>query len=228
MYDVVNLGPDMTTGSAYKLEGYDLIGKTGTAQYVNSHTGKYYEELIIIFVVLLVYFLKIIRSNYLYCYKRPSYGKTQAVVNATKAIVKDVAKYLNIFPQITNKYDDNFIMYEMPHLINTNITDALRILSEYNSEVIVIGNGDKVINQYPYRSINVSNKDKVFIVTNNYNIIMPNIKGWSSRDVLTFCNLINLECELNGYGYVYNQNIAKNTFINKEDKLIVDLQRKIE
>lgn len=229
MYDVVNLGPDMTTGSAYKLEGYDLIGKTGTAQYVNSHTGKYYEGAHNYIRSFAGIFPKDNPEVIIYTViKRPSYGKTQAVVNATKAIVKDVAKYLNIFPQITNKYDDNFIMYEMPHLINTNITDALRILSEYNSEVIVIGNGDKVINQYPYQSINVSNKDKVFIVTNNYNIIMPNIKGWSSRDVLTFCNLINLECELNGYGYVYNQNIAKNTFINKEDKLIVDLQRKIE
>ena len=26
----------------FKMKGYDIMGKTGTAQYVNENTGKYY------------------------------------------------------------------------------------------------------------------------------------------------------------------------------------------
>ena len=41
MWNVVNLDESSTTGSKYKLEGYDLIGKTGTAEIANPKTGKY-------------------------------------------------------------------------------------------------------------------------------------------------------------------------------------------
>ena len=44
MYRVVNSDSSETTGSKYKMDGYDLIGKTGTAQIANPRTGKYYEE----------------------------------------------------------------------------------------------------------------------------------------------------------------------------------------
>ena len=43
MYLVVNSDSSETTGSSYKMEGYDLIGKTGTAQIANPNTGKYYD-----------------------------------------------------------------------------------------------------------------------------------------------------------------------------------------
>lgn len=42
MYGVVNGDSSETTGSAYRMDGYDLIGKTGTAQIANPKTGKYY------------------------------------------------------------------------------------------------------------------------------------------------------------------------------------------
>ena len=47
MYKVINGDSSTTTGSAYKIDGYDLIGKTGTAQVVNPKTGKYYMEIVI-------------------------------------------------------------------------------------------------------------------------------------------------------------------------------------
>ena len=229
MFDVVNLPYDITTGAAYKMDGYDIIGKTGTAQYVDPKTGQYYRGTHTFIRSFAGMFPKDNPEVIIYTVvKRASYGKGQAVALATKKVITDLAKYLNIIPQVSNENDEIVITYEMPNLINKNIHDALKTLSSYNNKITVIGDGNKIIKQYPDAYLNVNNKDRVFIVTNSKNIIMPNIYRWSSRDVYTFCNLADIECQLNGYGYVYSQSIPKDTLIKEADKLVIELQNKID
>ena len=52
---------------------------------------------------------------------------------------------------------------------------------------------------------------------------MPDITGYSKSDVMTFCNLLNLECVINGNGYVTSQSIAKNSDVNGATNLEVNL-----
>ena len=55
---------------------------------------------------------------------------------------------------------------------------------------------------------------------------MPNIKGWSLTEVISFCNLIGLDYEYEGYGYVKEFNIAIGTEIDLNSTLKVTLEAK--
>ena len=44
MYKVIYNDLYYSTGASYRMDGYDLIGKTGTAQYTNPYTGRYYYD----------------------------------------------------------------------------------------------------------------------------------------------------------------------------------------
>jgi penicillin-binding protein 2B len=229
MFDAVNGEVRNITGALYRIEGYDIIGKTGTAQYVNPTTGRYAQgehEYIRSFLGM---FPKNNPEVIVYTVvKRPSFGRGQSSVVATKKVIDDVAKYLNIFPTINNENNALIINYDMPNLLNKTTEDAIEILSKYSDKVIVIGDGDKVVNQYPSANMNINNKDKVFIVTNNNTLIMPYIINWSSRDIITYCNLTSLDCELEGYGYAYYQSIGANTLIDDDAVLNVKLKTNLE
>lgn len=229
MYNVINLPSNETTGSAYKMEGYDLIGKTGTAQYVNPQTGKYYQDEHSYIRSFAGMFPKDNPKVIIYgAIKKPSFGTILSSVNMTKRMVNETAKYLQIFKTIENEEEELITSFKMPNLINKKTSAISTILSPYDNKLIMIGDGDKIIKQYPESDILVNNKDKIFIVTSNKKIMMPNMNKWSKREVITFCNLISLNCITNGYGYVINQSIDINTLINEDDELIVDLAIKIE
>jgi penicillin-binding protein 2B len=228
MYNVVNLPANQNTGSGYKIEGYDIIGKTGTAQYVDPNTGKYANgenthirsfaglfpkdnpEVIIYTVV-----------------KHPSYGKGNAVREATKKVIDDVAKYLNLFPQVNDNQNETYSEYVMPNLLNQNINDIQSLLP-YNNKMVIIGEGDKIVRQYPISNLNINSKDRIFIITNNTDITLPSFYNWAYRDILTYCNLINLNCQFTGYGYGTNQSIEKGTKVNKGDIINIQLEMKID
>ena len=91
---------------------------------------------------------------------------------------------------------------------------------------VIIGEGNSVINQYPRKGTTVIAGSKIFLLTNDNVFKMPNIKGWSLTEVISFCNLIGLEYEYEGYGYVKDFNIEKNTEIDLNSTLKVTLEAK--
>ena len=87
--------------------------------------------------------------------------------------------------------------------------------------VILIGDGDKIIRQYPLKDAKVISNDKIFLLTNSTNFIMPNIVGWSRYDVMKLCEFINIDYSFDGYGYVVSQSIKEGTKIEENSKLDV-------
>jgi penicillin-binding protein 2B len=228
MYSVINGTSDVCTGYPYKIDGYNIIGKTGTAQYVNPKTGKYYTDDLNYIRSFGGMFPKDNPEVLIYVVaKRPS-GNTSSLSIATKNVINDIAKYLNIFSSSTPSTNANIINYTMPNLLNMNKDDAINILNLNNANIEVIGNGNKIINQYPNKDITINNNDKVFLVTNDTNILLPSMINWSKREALTYCNLVNLDCTFNGYGYVTNQSISEGVSITKDLKLTLDLATKVE
>ena len=68
---------------------------------------------------------------------------------------------------------------------------------EKNIKVIIVGNGDKIIKQYPSKNSIISQNDKVFLLTNGNNYIMPNMKSWSRLDAEIYFSLINMKTKFN-------------------------------
>lgn len=212
-----------TPGYTYSVKGYNLIGKTGTAQiyenghyltgdgnYIISFAGMYPKDdpQIIIYAAM----------------KKPSTYSARALAPSVKDVVKNIAKYKNIFSTIKEETSVN--TYVLPSYINQNIVDVKEQLKEDDLKVVIIGDGDTIINQYPKKGNTVITKDKVFLVTNGKEKKMANVEGWSRNDFVTYMNLLGLEYNITGYGYITSQSIKSGTVIDKDMVVDVTLSNK--
>ena len=93
-------------------------------------------------------------------------------------------------------------------------------------KVIALGEGKKIINQYPASDTVLNAGNKIILITNDSKIKMPDISGWSRNDVQTLASLIGIEVNFNGYGYVKSYSIKKDTIIEKGTSLDVTLETK--
>lgn len=224
MYNVVNADSSIATGTSYKIPGYDIIGKTGTAQYVNPITKNYYTGKVEVIKSFAGLFPKDDPEVLIYAViKRPAMGSSASLSNATKKLINDVAKYLNIKQDVidTTASDQSYIV---PNLINK----STEVLTSINHSAVIIGSGNKIIDQYPKAGTIINNADKIFILTNNKDIKLENMMNWSNRDVTNYCKLINVRCNVEGYGYVYNQSVATGTIISNITEINIKLKRTSE
>ena len=83
--------------------------------------------------------------------------------------------------------------------------------------IYVIGDGDKIINQYPNSGIEINALNTIFLITNYKELNIPNLIGLSLKDVNILSNMLKLELEYVGTGYVYEQKLI-------DKKLIVNLR----
>ena len=216
MEGVVSGNPTYATGTGYYVEGYDLIGKTGTAE-IASASGGYSDEHIKSFAGI---FPKDDPEIILYI-SVSKYGGN--LYNIVKSTIEDIGKYINVSPEEDN---DEKAEYEMPSFINKDTSTSKKTLTDNKMEVVVIGDGDKVINQYPNKKTVLNYGSKVFLLTNSTNYKMPNFTGWSSGEITNFGNLVGLSFEFDGYGYCTSQSVKAGTAINASNKVKITLKPK--
>ena len=102
----------------------------------------------------------------------------------------DVETYYNI-----TKINSNSVSsYTMPNFLNNNVDNVKNTLSLAGVKYEVIGDGTKVINQYPLSGTIVNGR--VFIITNSNNIGIPNMVGYSRKDAINLAKILNIEYNL--------------------------------
>ena len=73
------------------------------------------------------------------------------------------------------------------------------------------------------QSINIGTKlltnDKIILLTNDNELKMPSIIGWTREEAESLFKLINHKYTIEGYGYITSQSIPKNTIINLENTI---------
>ena len=211
MASVVVEDSTMGTGAAYYMEGYDLIGKTGTASIYDYEQGKYLTG----------------ESDYIYSFsglypgdnpelimymavKKPKDAKNY-IAPAIKDIVVNLAKYYKI-----NEKNDNDSGYMIGDYVNKITLDIKKELDNRGINVILFGNGNKIIDQYPYKDVTLYKGNKIYLLTNNYDNTMIDFNGLSYKDAKSILNLMGVKYKLEGYGYVYEQNIEVGKNVDKE------------
>lgn len=221
MYMVINGGSgSYNTGSPYKIKGYEIIGKTGTSQLFNTKSGKYYtDDYNVIRSVSLMY----PKDNpQIIIYAAAKRSSAKALSNAVKSVIQNTATYYNIFNKEHEK--TKVKNFKIESYINKYTSDVLAKLNSNSINYVLIGDGNKIINQYPDKNSIINNNEKVFLITNGNNYRMPNLKGYSLSDIKVLTNLLNIKYQTEGYGYVYEQNIKKDTLINNDSILILKLK----
>ena len=189
------------TGGDYHMDGYSIIGKTGTAEVYNPNTGTYYN------------------SNYknyrsfagMYPKDNPKYvfyiafqdaPGSGPLSNAVKSLIKDLEAYYNL----TNVRENKKATYDVENYINKNIEEVKNVLNVNGVGYIVIGDGQKVTKQYPTKGIA---NGKIILRTNG-NFTESDLNGLSSKEVKNYCNIAKLKCNIKGNGYVNAYNYVKN------------------
>lgn len=222
MYRVIYEPSGESTGQIFKIDNFDLIGKTGTAQYVDPKTGKYtYNKYQVIKSFAGIFPKDDPQIVFYIVGKRPLVAPSTFLAQPTKQIVTNIAKYLNLYSVAFEKEKQNEI-YKMPNFINKKTTD-ISVLSPKT----VIGNGDVIINQYPKAETNLNPTDRVFFVTNYDELELINLNNWSRKDVAVYCDLLKIKCNFIGSGYVYSQDINSGTNILDIEEINFNLNSKI-
>jgi penicillin-binding protein 2B len=212
------------TGKMYQLDDYTVGGKTGTAQIPNPDPGggAYLTG----------------RENYIFSFlgmapiddpelmmyvsvKQPELETTEAGSVPVSFIFNNVMEnslhYLNIEPD--KDQQDSIRQVEIPEIIGKDAASIEKSLTEEGLNVTVIGSGN-------VSAANVSEGDN--ILPNNHIMLvteqpeMPDISGWSKREVLQLTELLELKTEIFGNGFVATQNIEEGTPIKKGDYLGVE------
>ncbi len=194
MYNTVHDGANYSTGRYYDVEGLEVIGKTGTAEiyeegsyadkYIYSFSGMFPKDdpEIIVFVSI----------------KEPS--TPTAIRTITKKVLESIGNYKGLLSNNTSS--DSPSKFQMPSYINKNLEDVLSDLGDM--KVRVIGNGDKVIKQYPKAFATILSNEEIVLITNG-EIDIPSLVGYSRIKAISILNLLDMEYEIEGYGFVVEQ-----------------------
>ncbi len=222
MEDVITDG----TGSNYRMDGYGLIAKTGTAQISSTNGTGYLTGANDIIRGFAGMFPKENPKVIIYAtLERPDKQSVSPLVYVVKEVVTNVSKYLNIYDAVDNN-NDKVENYTIQSYYNKETERVVSSLINSNITPIVIGNGNKIIRQYPSTSSIVSKDEKVFLVTNDLVKKMPNVIGYSYKDAKTLLELLGIKVILNGTGYVVNQSIAADTVLDQTEEIVLDLKEK--
>ena len=199
------------TGSGYRIESGELIGKTGTAQIANENGGGYLngkEDVISSFAGI---YPKNDPKYIIYAsVKRPTNGSQKPISNAIKEIVANLSKYYGTEDNQTNTTINE---YKLSNYINKKVTNITSQLTKDGINYSIIGSGDKIIKQYPESNDTITSKDTVYLITNDSNITVPNVLGLSSKVAKSLLEKLGINVVLDGVGYVVEQSSPENTAI---------------
>ena len=227
MHDVVDFG----TGSIYAMEGYDLIAKTGTAQIASTDGSGYLTgEYDVIRGFAGIYPAENPKLIIYATMTRPQSKSARPLSMIIDQIIVNATQYYGIDTTVDdNEVVDPVVENLMPSFINQTINNATTTLTEMGVTPYVLGNGTKVVSQYPAEGTTITNKEKVFLVTNDdTTIAMPNITGWSLKEVKAFANLLKIPLTVTGNGYVTSQSIPEGTILNQDSMLTITLEVKFQ
>jgi penicillin-binding protein 2B len=227
MYNVVNGHNEGTTGTMYKIDGLDIIGKTGTAQIYDDKNGGYLKadnDYIYSFAGM---FPKDNPEIIIYAaIKKPNFGNTITISNTVVDAMKNIAKYKNINTTTKKEENKEIKEYTLNNYINKNKDNVKEELNKMNIKTIIIGDGDTIIDYYPKDKI-VTN-DRIILITNGLNKTIPDMTNWSKRETKFLLDNLKIKYKLTGNGYVKEQNIKQGTPVTNELEIEIKFENKIE
>lgn len=211
MKSVVCNDSSKCTGSAYYMEDYPIMGKTGTAQIYDEKTGTYMTG----------------GSDYVYSFagmypssdpsiiiytalKRPK-DTTNYVATAVRDVVVNTGKYLNLVVD-----DTKSISYTLDSYVNKETTSIKNELERNHMKVFVLGTGSKIIDQYPAKGSSMYDNSVVVLLTDQYDKAMPNLMGLSYKDAINILKLMGVKYFTEGTGYVVSQSIPEGILVQQD------------
>ena len=215
------------------IQGYNVGGKTGTAQKVDPTTGTYSSNKYISSMVALapvenpqitVFIAVDEPSNGLY------YGG-EVAAPLMKELFEEVFKYMD-----SPLAKERFSIYKnviIPDVRGKSIEEAKKVLKENGLEAEVKGNGKTIVSMESYPGATVKEGTTISITAKDSGqvekeIIMPDLKGSTKEFATSILNNLGLVYEFEGEGTVHSQSITSGNKIVKGTKVTITLKKEYE
>lgn len=205
-------------GSDYKMSGYKVAVKTGTAQVSNGKSGYLSGD-----------------DNYLYSVagmvpannpkyvmyitmKQPHLGSKTATQLLASIMKPVMARALQEDSPTTTKTT------KMPTVTGSSVTTATNKLSKLGMTVTTLGNGTKVQKQSVSAGTALYQDQRVFLTTGG-TVSLPSLTGWSKGDVVKLAQLVGIKLTVNGDGYVTKQSLKAGATVSSGSELTITLKQ---
>ncbi|MBS4189124.1 penicillin-binding protein [Bacillus sp. FJAT-49705] len=221
--ETVVSSPKGTGFNYHRIEGYEVAGKTGTAQIPKPSGGYLTGRQNYVFSFLgmapaddpeLIVYVAVQQPEI----DNNTSGSTP-VAEIFNPVMKSSLQYLNIEPveQTTS------LSTKIPDVTGKSTDEAIKQISSKNLVPIVLGKGKSIVSQMPIKDSDLINGEKVILRTEG-DLTIPDMTGWSRRDVMKIAELGNLQLNTVGNGYVVKQNLKPGTQFKEGEYLIVELE----
>ena len=213
------------TGIGFKIDGGQLIGKTGTAQIAKENGRGYISGKSEVISSFSGIYPKNDPQIIIYAaVKRPTNGSQTPLSRAVKEIVHNVSKYYGNDDSKQNTIE--ITNYKVPSFINKKVESVKTTLTSDKIKYVVIGEGEKVVKQSPSPDTTMTNQDTIYLITNDRNQKVPSVKGLSSKVAKDLLQKLSIKVTLDGVGYVTEQSITAGTEITPNMEIKLTLQPK--
>lgn len=213
---------EIGTAKKFKLNGYTSAGKTGTAQIAKPGGGYYWgrNDFLYSFIGMapvedpqLIVYIMVHRPNL-----EPTESGSETTSEIFNSVTERSLKYLNIEPENTELAKP----IKMPNVIGENIIESQSKLEAEGLKTVVIGQSDKVEEQYPVANASTISNSTVFIKGQG-DIQLPNFKGWSKRNIMLYKSLSKIPIEIVGEGFVTEQSLTGGSIVTADTPIVVKL-----
>ncbi len=211
------------TGHRYEIDDIEVIAKTGTGEIAGEHgyTDSKYTSSVMMAApaddpkVMLYYVF--VSDDIIYFNDEP-------IKNAFKESLVAVGVTGDSDQGTQGENSDAWTSYETPSLVNHSLDYAKAKLEEYDVSTIIIGDGNSVVAQYPSPKETITSNDRLLLLSDGASITMPNMSGWTRKDVNAFSELTGIAITMEGNGKVSSQSVKKGTTISAESEISVQLE----
>ena len=215
------------------VQGYNVGGKTGTAQKVDPETGTYSKDKYISSMIALAP-VENPQITVFIAVDEPSNGAYyggEVAAPLMKELFEEVFKYMD-----SPLAKERFSIYKnviIPDVRGKSIEEAKEILKANNLEAEVKGNGKTIVSMDTYPGATVKEGTTITITAKDSGqvekqVIMPDLKGNTEEFATSILNNLGLVYEFEGEGNVYSQSVTAGNKVVKGTKVTITLKKEFE
>ncbi|AIQ64969.1 stage V sporulation protein D [Paenibacillus stellifer] len=207
---------DIGTGRHAYIEGYRVAGKTGTTIKPDGKGGYDYTKNVVSFIGYAPVNDPKIAVIVIVDDPKTEGGGGAVAAPIFKKIVSQSLEYMGVPKTYTDQdkktktQTEAAVARKAPDLTGQTMKSARQLLLNQGYDFETVGNGDKVISQYPVAGTALATGQKVYLLSEQTgNPSIPDLKGASLRDALEILSLLKVGIQVSGEGYVTEQSVAQ-------------------